>query len=117
MSRCLAGTGSATKTSWTGVKAVSGSVGTATGDAEWAATQTVHVAESSKLEWLWVAKAISDHNVSAKHSHATRFNVGRMYTLPTGRSFKSTLKSEFGARRVPQRIASADIARRNSRRG
>ena len=78
MSRCLAETGSATRTSWTGIKAASGSFETATGDAEWAATQTVHVAGSSKLEWLWVAKAISDHNVSAKHSHATRFDAVRM---------------------------------------
>jgi hypothetical protein len=83
ISRCLAETGLATRTSWAGIKAISGSFETATGDAEWAATQTVHVAESSKLEWLWVANAISDHNVSAKHSHATRFGVGRIYTFPT----------------------------------
>jgi hypothetical protein len=100
MSCCLAETGSATRTSWTGIKAVTGSFETATGDAEWAATQTVHVAESSKPEWLWVAKATSDSNVSAKQSHATRFDIDRMYTFYTEKCFESTLKLGPGASRI-----------------
>jgi hypothetical protein len=48
------------------------------GDAEWAATQTVHFAASLALEWWCAAKANADHRVSNKHSHAMRFEICRI---------------------------------------
>jgi hypothetical protein len=50
----------------------------ASGAAEWAATQTVHFADSVALRWLCEANAIADQNVSNIHSHATSFDLDRI---------------------------------------
>ena len=47
------------------------------GEAEWAATQTLHFAASVGLEWWCAAKASADQNVSTRHSNATLFNIDR----------------------------------------
>ena len=48
------------------------------GEAEWAAIQTVHVADSVALECWCVANAIADQRVSNTHIHAIRFVIDRM---------------------------------------
>ena len=48
------------------------------GEAEWAAMQTVHVAESAEAECWCAANAIADQKVSNKHKHAILFDIGRM---------------------------------------
>lgn len=48
------------------------------GDAEWAATQTLHFVASVALEWWCVANATADHVVSSRQSHAILFEIDRM---------------------------------------
>ena len=83
MSRCLAGTGAAVTTTETRRKKAFGNLEASTGEAEWAATQTVHFAASMELEWSCDARAYTEHNVSSRHSHAMRFDIDRMYAYPT----------------------------------
>jgi hypothetical protein len=49
-----------------------------TGEAECAATQTVHFAASSELEWWCVVSAYADHRVSNKHSQEMRLEIPLM---------------------------------------
>src|ERR1700740_1555346 len=79
--RCLPETGSALKVETT-TKVVGRGVEAALGEAEWAATQTVHFADSVALECWCAANAIADHNVSNTHRHAIRFEIDRMTTTP-----------------------------------
>jgi hypothetical protein len=52
------------------------------GEAEWAATQTVHFADSVAFECWCAANAIADQNVNNAHRHAIRFEIDRMTTTP-----------------------------------
>jgi hypothetical protein len=52
------------------------------GDAEWAAIQTLHVADSVAFECSCVANAIADHNASNRHSKAMRFDIERTRATP-----------------------------------
>jgi len=61
-----------------------GNVAVVFGEAECAAMQTVHVAESAEVECWWVANAIADQKVSNKHKHAIVFDIGRM-RVPHGK--------------------------------
>jgi hypothetical protein len=54
------------------------------GDAEWAATQTVHLAASIALEWWWATNANADQIVSIRQTSATRLDHNRILaTLET----------------------------------
>ena len=53
-----------------------------TGEAEWAAIQTVQLPGSIELECWCVAKAYADHNVSIKQNQAMRFELNRMQACP-----------------------------------
>ena len=55
-----------------------GSTAVACGEAECAATQTVHFAASFALEWWCVTSATAEHNVSTRHSNAIRFENDRI---------------------------------------
>jgi hypothetical protein len=61
-----------------GTKIAFGRVEVTLGEAEWAATQTVHFAASVALEWLCAANATADKNISSKHSQAIGFEIDRM---------------------------------------
>jgi len=54
----------------------------ACGDAEWAAIQTVHVADSIAFECWCAANAIADQRVSNRQRHAIRFDIDRMKATP-----------------------------------
>jgi hypothetical protein len=54
----------------------------ALGEAEWAAIQTVHVADSVAFECWCAANAIADQKVSNMHRHAIRFDIDRMTATP-----------------------------------
>lgn len=56
------------------------------GEAEWAATQTLHFADSIALEWWCAAKASADQNVSTRHSNAMLFDVDRTSGTPHPRA-------------------------------
>ena len=58
----------------------------ACGDAECAATQTVHFAASFALEWWCVTVATAEHKVSSRHSNAIRFENDRMTITARTRS-------------------------------
>ena len=45
------------------------------GEAECAAIQTVHVADSLAFEWWCAAKASADQKVSTRHNNATLLNI------------------------------------------
>ena len=79
--RCLLETGSTQKVDTT-TKVVGRGVEAAVGEAEWAATQTVHLADSVALECWCAANAIADKNVSNTHRNANRFEIDRMATSP-----------------------------------
>ncbi len=81
MRHCLAETGSARKVDTTTNLAGRG-VELVWGEAEWAATQTVHFADSVAFECWCAANAIADQNVSNKHRHAIRFEIDRMTATP-----------------------------------
>jgi len=74
-------TGSARKVDKT-TNVVGRGVGVVLGEAEWAAMQTVHVAESAEAECWCAANAIADQKVSNKHKHAILFDIGRMRVSP-----------------------------------
>lgn len=48
------------------------------GEADWAATQTVHFAASVALECWCVINAIADQNVSNTHTNAILFEIDRI---------------------------------------
>jgi len=75
--RCLAETGFGWKVA-TGTKVVFGSTEVVLGEAEWAATQTVHFAASAALEWWCATNATADNNVSNRHIKAIDFEIDRM---------------------------------------
>jgi methyl coenzyme M reductase gamma subunit len=50
----------------------------ALGAAEWAAIQTVHLADSLAFRWLCETNAIADQNARNIHSHAIRFDHDRI---------------------------------------
>jgi len=80
MRRCLAETGSRTGAeakTWSAF----GRMDTAFGEAECAATQTVHLAASVALEWWCAANATTDQTVSSKQSNATFFETERMVAM------------------------------------
>ena len=77
---CLAETGSSTGANAKMCVAF-GRVETALGEAEWAATQTVHLAASDALEWWCAASATADQTVSSRHSSATFFEIERMLAI------------------------------------
>jgi hypothetical protein len=77
----LAANGSGRKTD-TGTNVTFGNVVVVLGEAEWAAMQTVHVAESAEAECWCAANAIADQKVSNKHKHAILFDIGRMRLSP-----------------------------------
>jgi len=54
---------------------------TALGEAECAATQTVHLAASVALEWRWAANATTEQTVNSKQSNATFFEIERMIAI------------------------------------
>jgi hypothetical protein len=55
-----------------------GNTEVACGEAECAATQTVHFAASFALEWWCVTMATAEHNVSSRHSNAIGFENDRI---------------------------------------
>ena len=69
------------------------------GEAEWAAIQTVHVAESVAFECWCAANAIADQKVSNTHRHAIRFDIDRITATPWKASFESIPKRETNAMR------------------
>jgi hypothetical protein len=73
----------------------------ACGEAECAATPTVHFAASFALEWWCVTIATAEHNVSSRHSNAIRFenehNHYRKNKLST-----STPRTETNATGIPR---------------
>ena len=73
---CLAETGSARRVDTT-TNVACGSLGVALGEAEWAATQTVHFAASVAFECWCVADANADQKVSSMQNHAMRFELDR----------------------------------------
>ena len=73
--------GSGRKTD-TGTNVTLGKVVVVLGEAEWAAMQNVHVAESAEAECWCAANAIADQKVSNKHKHAILFDIGRMRVSP-----------------------------------
>jgi hypothetical protein len=79
--RCLAETGSR-RTVETETNTTLGKVVAACGEAEWAAIQTVHVADSVVFECWCVANAIADQKVSTTHRHAIRLDIDRMTATP-----------------------------------
>jgi hypothetical protein len=62
----------------TGTNVASGSVEVVLGEAEWAATQTVHFAASVALEWLWVTNSTADIKVNSRHTQAIDLEIDRM---------------------------------------
>ena len=62
----------------TGTNVTFGNVVVVLGEAEWAAMQTVHVAESAEAECWCAANAIADQKVSNKHKHAILLDIRRM---------------------------------------
>jgi hypothetical protein len=80
MRRCLAETGSRTgaeANTWSAF----GRTATALGEAECAATQTVHLAASVALEWWCAANATTDQTVSSRQNNATFFEIERMIPI------------------------------------
>jgi hypothetical protein len=77
----LAANGSGRKTD-TETNVTFGSVAVVFGDAECAAMQTVHVAESVEVECWCAANAIADQKVSNKHKQAILFDIARMRLSP-----------------------------------
>jgi hypothetical protein len=65
----------------TRTKAWLGNTEAACGEAECAATQTVHFAASFALEWWCVTVATAVHKVSSRHSNAIRFENDRISVL------------------------------------
>lgn len=62
----------------------------ACGEAECAATQTVHFAASFALKWWCVTNATAEHNVSTRHSNAIRFENDRIDDYRRERFLKFT---------------------------
>jgi hypothetical protein len=81
MRRCLAETGFGRKVE-TETNVNFGKLAVALGDAEWAATQTVHFVDSVAFECWCAANAIADQKISNTHRHATRFEIDRMTATP-----------------------------------
>jgi hypothetical protein len=52
------------------------------GEAEWAAIQTLHVADSVAFECWWAANAIADQNASNRHSKAMLLDIERTTATP-----------------------------------
>lgn len=52
------------------------------GDAEWAATQTLHLADSTALACWCRTAAIADQNVSKSNKHAIRLDIERKAATP-----------------------------------
>ena len=77
----MAANGSGRKTD-TETNVTFGSVAVVFGEAEWAAMQTVHVAESAEAECWCAANAIADQKVSNKHKHAILFDIAGMRLSP-----------------------------------
>jgi hypothetical protein len=71
----------------------------ALGEAEWAATQTVHFADSVAFECWCAANAIADQNVSNRHTNAILFEIDRITATPWKASFESIPKRETNAMR------------------
>ena len=72
----------------------------ALGEAEWAATQTVHFAASVALECWCVINAIADQNVSNMHTNATLFEIDRITATPFSALLESIPKKDPKAMRV-----------------
>jgi hypothetical protein len=62
----------------TGTNVASGSVEVVLGEAEWAATQTVHFAASVALEWLCATNSTADIKVNSRHIQAIDLEIDRM---------------------------------------
>jgi tetrahydromethanopterin S-methyltransferase subunit H len=83
----------------TGTNVASGSVEVVLGEAEWAATQTVHFAASVALEWLCATNSTADIKVNSRHIQAIDLEIDRMIWNSL---LESTPKREADAIRMPE---------------
>jgi hypothetical protein len=83
----------------TGRNITFGKVVAVLGEAEWAAIQTVHVAESAEVECWCAANAIADQKVSNTHKHAIFFDIDRMSAIPRETFVESIPKRQTNATR------------------
>jgi hypothetical protein len=80
--RCLTETGPAAQKVATTTNVACTTTDGVWGDADWAATQTVHLAASVASECLCAANAMADQKVSKRHTNAMLLEIDRNSVTP-----------------------------------